>query len=69
MSPSARKATRHSGAVVTLSKFDKKYEMGRYQVGPTTLYVNRGVGVEPSAPRVRFLCRPEISVIDVVGGE
>ncbi len=56
------------GAVATMSKFDKKYEMGRYQVGPTTLYVSRGIGFEPKpAPRVRFLCRPEIAVIDLVG--
>lgn len=55
------------GAVITLSAFDKKYEMGRYAVGPTTLFVSRGVGVEPHAPRIRFLCRPEIAVIDVVG--
>lgn len=55
------------GALVTLSRFDKKYEMGRYDVGPTTLFVSRGVGVEPHAPRIRFLCRPEIAVIDLVG--
>ena len=36
------------------------------RVGPTTLYVNRGLGMEGGlAPRVRFLCRPEITVIDV----
>jgi uncharacterized protein len=56
------------GAIITLSKFDKKYEMGRYTVGRTTLFVSRGVGVEPPpAPRVRFWCRPEIAVIDVIG--
>ncbi|MHB8875845.1 MAG: metallophosphoesterase [Myxococcaceae bacterium] len=56
------------GAVITLSKFDKRYEMGRYEVEGTTLYVNRGVGFEGGgAPRVRFLCRPEVAVIDLVG--
>ena len=56
------------GAIATLSKFGKKYEMGEYQVGPTTLFVTRGIGFEPyPAPRVRFLCRPEIVVIDLVG--
>ena len=56
------------GALMTLSKFDKKYEAGRYQVGGTTLYVNRGVGFEGgNAPRIRFLCRPEVAVIDIVG--
>jgi predicted MPP superfamily phosphohydrolase len=51
------------GALVTFSKFDKKYEMGRYTVGDTALYVNRGIG----GTRLRFLCRPEITVIDVIG--
>lgn len=55
------------GALVTMSRFDKKYEMGEYKVGPTTLFVSRGVGVEPNAPRIRFLCRPEIAVIDLIG--
>jgi predicted MPP superfamily phosphohydrolase len=53
------------GAVITMSRFDKRYEMGRYQVGPTTLYVNRGVG--GSTSRLRFLCRPEVAVVDLVG--
>jgi predicted MPP superfamily phosphohydrolase len=56
------------GAIATASRYGKKYEMGRYQVGETTLYVTRGVGFEPEpAPRIRFLCRPEIAVIDLVG--
>lgn len=55
------------GALVTMSVLDKRYEAGRYQVGPTTLYVNRGVGFEPNFPRVRFFARPELTLIDVVG--
>jgi predicted MPP superfamily phosphohydrolase len=56
------------GAIATMSKFDKKYEMGAYQVGQTLLYVSRGVGFEPApAPRIRLFCRPEIAVVDVVG--
>ena len=55
------------GALVTLSKFGKKYESGTYKVGETTLNVNRGIGMEGgNAPRVRFWARPEISVIDIV---
>ncbi len=58
------------GAVVTMSELGKRYEMGRYTVGSTALYVNRGVGMEGGlAPRVRFLCRPEIAVIDLVGSK
>ncbi len=56
------------GAVITFSRWDKKYESGLYKVGQTYLYVNRGVGLEGGgAPPVRFLARPEITVIDVVG--
>ncbi len=55
------------GALITFSKFGKKYESGRYQVGATTLYVNRGLGLEPRpGPQVRFLARPEIAVFDIV---
>jgi hypothetical protein len=54
------------GAMITFSKYGKKYESGKYQVGKTTLYVNRGVGMEGSfVPRVRFLCKPEIAVFDI----
>jgi uncharacterized protein len=56
------------GALITLSEFDKKYEAGAYHVGETLLYVSRGLGFEPgAAPRVRFNCRPEIAVLDLVG--
>lgn len=55
------------GAVITFSKFDKKYEMGRYDVNGTVMYVNRGIGFEPSLPRIRFLAPPELALIEVVG--
>lgn len=55
------------GALVTLSKFGKQYEAGEYHRGETTLYVNRGIGMEGGiAPRIRFLCRPELAIIDVL---
>jgi len=55
------------GALITLSKFGKKYESGKYGVDGTMLYVNRGLGLEPKpAPQVRFLARPEIAVFDIV---
>ncbi len=54
------------GAVITFSKFGKKYESGMYHVGDATLYVNRGLGMEPPpAPQIRFCARPEISVFDI----
>jgi len=55
------------GALITFSKFGKKYESGLYRVGETRLYVNRGLGFEPRpAPPVRFCARPEIAVFDLV---
>jgi predicted MPP superfamily phosphohydrolase len=54
------------GALITLSKFGKKYEAGMYNVGDTMMYVNRGIGMEGGiAPRVRFLARPEITVFEI----
>ena len=55
------------GALLTLSRFDKKYEAGLYREKDTALYVNRGIGMEGGgAPRVRFWSRPEVTVIDIV---
>lgn len=54
------------GALITFSKFGKKYEAGLYREGATWLYVNRGVGMEGGhAPRVRFWSRPEVTVIEI----
>ncbi len=62
------------GAIVTLSKFGKKYEAGMYDIGSAKLttgggmklYVNRGLGLERKpSPKIRFLCRPEITVFDI----
>ncbi|MGA9524584.1 MAG: metallophosphoesterase, partial [Myxococcaceae bacterium] len=47
------------GALVTHSKHDKKYEMGRYEVDGTVLYVNRGIGTDGGwLPGIRFMARP-----------
>ena len=51
------------GAIFTSSEFWKRYEMGRYEQGNTTMYVSRGVGMEGmGAPRARFLSPPEITL-------
>jgi predicted MPP superfamily phosphohydrolase len=56
------------GALITFSKFDKKYEAGLYHEGVTTMYVNRGIGLAKwPQPEVRFLARPEVTVIDLLG--
>jgi predicted MPP superfamily phosphohydrolase len=55
------------GAMVTLSKYGKRYEAGLYHENDTWLYVNRGIGMDGGfAPRVRFWSRPELTVIDVM---
>jgi predicted MPP superfamily phosphohydrolase len=57
------------GALVTLSRFGKRFESGLFHVGDTALYVNRGIGMEGgSAPRVRFWARPEITVYEISAG-
>jgi len=54
------------GALVTLSKYGKKYESGRYNLANKVVYVNRGIGMEAGiAPRVRFFARPEITVFHI----
>lgn len=51
------------GALVTSSRLGKRYEMGLYRECDTHLYVSRGIGFEGlCAPRVRFLCPPEIAM-------
>ncbi|HVR87316.1 MAG TPA: metallophosphoesterase [Planctomycetota bacterium] len=55
------------GAVITLSRYHKKYERGLYWVDGIPMYVNRGVGSGGGGlPHVRFLARPEVAVIDLV---
>ena len=55
------------GALITFSKFGKKYESGLHRVGDTVLFVNRGLGLEPRpAPQMRFFARPQIAVFDIL---
>jgi predicted MPP superfamily phosphohydrolase len=57
------------GALLTLSKFGKRFERGFYPDADGfgfPLYVSRGIGMGSPAPRVRFSARPEIAVIDLV---
>ena len=56
------------GALVTSSMYGKRYDMGRYLEGHTTLYVSRGLGMEgKGAPRMRFLCPPEVTLFELRG--
>ncbi len=41
-----------------------------HRVGNTWLYVNRGIGMEGGAtPRVRFNCRPEVTLLELAGSD
>jgi hypothetical protein len=56
------------GAVFTSSLYGKRYEMGCYREGATTLYVSRGLGLEgKGAPRMRLLCPPEMVLVELRG--
>ena len=56
------------GAVFSSSHLGKQFIMGRYELGTTTLYTSRGVGLEGlGAPRARFLCPPEIVLWEISG--
>jgi hypothetical protein len=56
------------GPILTLSAVPRVWASGVTEISPgKTLVVSRGVGLERmDAPRMRFLCRPEIVVIDLV---
>ncbi len=56
------------GPLLTLSKVPRAWAAGRTELdGGATLIVSRGVGMERAgAPRIRFWCRPEIVLVDVV---
>lgn len=56
------------GAILTSSKFWKRYEGGAYREGNTHLYVSRGIGMEGfGAPRARFFCPPEVVLVVLSG--
>jgi predicted MPP superfamily phosphohydrolase len=58
------------GALLTSSELGKQFEMGYYRLENTHVYVSRGIGMEGlGAPRVRFLCPPEITLFSVHGPE
>ena len=44
---------------VVLPRYGQKYHNGLYQVGPSQVYVNRGIGI--IGPAVRLNCPPEIT--------
>lgn len=57
------------GPLITFSRMGRNGAAGLSKLpSGGLLYVNRGLGMEGnSAPRIRFLCRPEIAVITIRG--
>jgi len=56
------------GALITFSRYRKRFESGLFKIDRTYMYVNRGIGMEGGlAPRVRFWSRPEITVYEIAG--
>jgi predicted MPP superfamily phosphohydrolase len=59
------------GPVFTLSQVPRSWASGMTPLAPERyLVVSRGIGMERmNAPRMRFLCRPELVVLDLVPAE
>lgn len=56
------------GALITGSLYGRKFQSGRYAIRDLVLYITRGIGMEGAgAPRVRFICPPEIILWDITG--
>ena len=54
------------GPLVTASRLPRRFAADLHDYRGTPLHVSRGVGMERGfAPPVRFLCPPEICVLDV----
>jgi len=58
------------GPLITLSSIPRSWAAGMTELsGGRTLVVSRGIGMERGrAPRLRFLCRPELVILEVVPG-
>lgn len=56
------------GSLFTASLYGRRFQSGRYQIRDLVLYITRGIGLEgKAAPRVRFLCPPEIILWEIQG--
>jgi uncharacterized protein len=58
------------GPILTLSRVPRSWASGMTTLGPErTLIVSRGIGMERvNAPQMRFLCPPEIVIVDLTPG-
>jgi len=59
------------GPIMTLSEVPRSWTSGVTAIEPgKTLIVSRGIGMERSyTPQMRFLCRPELIILDLVPSE
>jgi uncharacterized protein len=56
------------GPFFTASLYGRRFRSGRYGIEKMILYITRGIGMEgKAAPRIRFLCPPEIIYWEVHG--
>ena len=57
------------GPLLTLSQVPRSWASGVTEITPgKTLVVSRGIGMERgNAPRMRFLCRPQLVILDLMG--
>lgn len=54
------------GALLTGTTLGNDYVAGLHEVGGFTLYINRGLGMDGRfAPKIRFLCPPEITLFEI----
>jgi uncharacterized protein len=54
------------GPIFTGSLYGRAFQSGRMKLNSMTLYITRGIGLEgAAAPRVRFLCPPEIILWEI----
>ncbi len=53
------------GAFVVPSRYGRRFDLGRFRIARTDLFVSSGVGVD--RPALRIYCRPDIMVVDFVG--
>ena len=56
------------GALLTDSRYGKRYEAGSYRQESTYMVVSRGLGMEGwGTPRARFFCPPEVVALTLTG--
>ncbi|MBI5200874.1 MAG: metallophosphoesterase [Elusimicrobia bacterium] len=53
------------GALISLSRAGTRYARGLFQEDGKSAYVSQGVGCESFLPRIRFLCPPEVALIEI----